>query len=155
MYYKNGELDPSLPPAGSPKPIEIPTERLGRAGILPPPVQAAPANIPVIASVQEHAPSADTSRASIHVKPSVPETAALKEEGVNPADLDAVVSQDNNLTIEERRGVLHEVREHLELLKEFEDVVPEEELKKRKRELFLALPCAPPPFERKARFTGE
>ena len=43
----------------------------------------------------------------------------------------------------ERRMALQEVREHLELLKEFEGVVSEEELASRKRELFLALPPAP------------
>lgn len=155
MYYKNGELDPSLPPARAPKPIEIPTGRLERAGIQSPPAQAARANIPIVASVQENTPLAEASRASIPVEASVQETAPLKEEGVNDADLETVVAQGSKLTTQERFGVLHEVREHLELLKEFEDVVPEEELRKRKRELFLALPSVPPPFERKDRFTGE
>lgn len=155
MYYKNGELDPSLPPARAPKPIEIPIERSERAGTQLPPVQAAHASIPVEASVQENALSAEASRASIPVEVSVQETAPLKEKDVKVTDLEAAVAQDSALTVEERRRVLHEVREHLELLKEFEDVVPEEELKKRKRDLFLALPNAPPPFERKARFTGE
>ena len=153
MYYKNGELDPSLPPARAPKPIEIPIKR--SAGIQPPPAQAAHASIPVEAAVQENAPSAEASHASIPVEASLQESAPLKEEDVNVADLGAVVVQDSERIVEERRGVLHEVREYLELLKEFEDVVPEEELKKRKRELFLALPNAPPPFEHKARFTGE
>lgn len=155
MYYKNGELDPSLPPARPPKPIEIPIERSQWAGIKPPPARAAHANIPVVASLQDNAPTAEECHASIPVEASVKETAPLKEEAVNIADLEAVVAQDSDLTVEERREVLHEVREHLELLKEFEDVVPEEELKKRKRALFLALPNAPPPFERKARFVGE
>jgi hypothetical protein len=34
--------------------------------------------------------------------------------------------------------------EHLDLLKEFEGVISDEDLVKRKRELFLALPSAPP-----------
>jgi len=46
---------------------------------------------------------------------------------------------------EERRKVLREVKEHLDLLKEFEGAVPEEDLRKKKRELFMALPSAPPP----------
>lgn len=46
--------------------------------------------------------------------------------------------------VEDRRKVLQEVREHLELLKEFDGVISEEDLAKRKRELFLALPPAPP-----------
>lgn len=46
--------------------------------------------------------------------------------------------------LEDRRKVMQEVREHLDLLKEFEGVICEEDLAKRKRELFLALPGAPP-----------
>lgn len=45
----------------------------------------------------------------------------------------------------ERQRLLSEVREHLDLLKEFEGVIPQEDLNERKRELFLALPPAPPP----------
>jgi hypothetical protein len=48
--------------------------------------------------------------------------------------------------VEDRRKVMQEVREHLELLKEFDGVISEEDLAKRKRELFLALPGAPPPM---------
>jgi len=50
-----------------------------------------------------------------------------------------------NKAVEDRRKVLREVREHLDLLKEFEGVISPEELAKRKRELFAALPSAPPP----------
>ena len=46
---------------------------------------------------------------------------------------------------EERRKLLKEVREHLDILKEFEGVIDEEDLKKRKRALYDALPVAPPP----------
>jgi hypothetical protein len=45
---------------------------------------------------------------------------------------------------ESRRKLLSEVREHLDLLKEFEGVISAEELAERKRQLFLALPPAPP-----------
>jgi hypothetical protein len=44
----------------------------------------------------------------------------------------------------DRRLVLEEVREHLNLLREFEGVISEDALNKRKRELFAALPSAPP-----------
>jgi hypothetical protein len=47
---------------------------------------------------------------------------------------------------DERRRLLREVKEHLEILKEFEGVVPADELAQRKRALFLALPPAPPPL---------
>ena len=44
-----------------------------------------------------------------------------------------------------RRGMLKEVRLHLDLLKDFEGLIPEADLQARKRQLFLALPQAPPP----------
>lgn len=43
----------------------------------------------------------------------------------------------------ERRTTLQEVREHLELLKEFEGIIPEEEIAQRKRDLFLSMPPIP------------
>eukprot|EP00538_Stauroneis_constricta_P009014 CAMPEP_0119550724 /NCGR_PEP_ID=MMETSP1352-20130426/4187_1 /TAXON_ID=265584 /ORGANISM="Stauroneis constricta, Strain CCMP1120" /LENGTH=381 /DNA_ID=CAMNT_0007596669 /DNA_START=97 /DNA_END=1242 /DNA_ORIENTATION=- len=46
---------------------------------------------------------------------------------------------------ESRRALLQEVREHLDLLKEFEGVISDEEMKKRKHALFMALPDTPPP----------
>lgn len=46
--------------------------------------------------------------------------------------------------VDNRRKMLQEVKEHLDLLKEFEGVIPAEELASRKRELFAALPSAPP-----------
>ena len=42
-----------------------------------------------------------------------------------------------------RRALLKEVRDHLEILKEFEGIVPTEELERRKKELFLSLPPTP------------
>jgi hypothetical protein len=46
--------------------------------------------------------------------------------------------------MEERRRTMAEVREHLELLKEFEGSISQEDLAQRKRDLFLAMPPAPP-----------
>lgn len=51
----------------------------------------------------------------------------------------------DHTTSAERQKILAEVREHLALLKEFEGAVSEEDLNRRKRALFLALPPAPPP----------
>jgi len=78
---------------------------------------------------------------------------------INDAELEAIVNQGQGAIgsskttastygktpHDERRLLLQEVREHLDLLKEFEGVIAPEELNKRKRELFLALPSAPPP----------
>lgn len=47
--------------------------------------------------------------------------------------------------LENRRKILTEVREHLDLLKEFEGIISDEDLAQRKRDLFRALPPAPPP----------
>ena len=44
---------------------------------------------------------------------------------------------------EDRRLTVQEVREHLELLKEFDGIIPAEEIAQRKRDLFLALPPVP------------
>ena len=43
-----------------------------------------------------------------------------------------------------RCAMLREVRDHLEILKEFEGIIPLDELNRRKRQLFLSLPSAPP-----------
>ena len=50
-----------------------------------------------------------------------------------------------DITDEEWRAVLKEVKDHIDLLKQFEGVVPDEELSKRKQALYLALPPVPPP----------
>lgn len=67
--------------------------------------------------------------------------------GGNPStgEPGAGTQQPNNGPGAERQRILSEVREHLDLLKEFEGVIPQEDLNERKRELFLALPSAPPP----------
>jgi hypothetical protein len=47
---------------------------------------------------------------------------------------------------DERRKLLAEVREHLDILKEFEGVIDDTEIARRKRALFASLPSAPAPF---------
>ena len=131
MYFKNGAVDPSLPASRPPKPIVIPLQR-------PPPEESA--------SVHP-SPARAAGRAVVMVDT----TAQLKEEDVNAAELEAIVRGDGPRTgADNRLELLQEVREHLELLREFQDVIPQEELNQRKRDLFLALPGAPPPSERKA-----
>lgn len=129
MYYKNGVVDPDLPPARAPRTIDIPTQRPMRIASMAIVASAAASLQPAAAATTHHDGDHD----------------------VNVADLEAIVSQDTKASVEERRAILHEVREHLDILKEFQELVPEEELKKRKRELFLALPDAPPPALRKPR----
>lgn len=59
-----------------------------------------------------------------------------------------------DVTDEERRALLKEVKEHTELLKEFEGVISDEELAQRKRALYMALPPVPPPANRRLRPEG-
>ncbi|GAX11275.1 hypothetical protein FisN_7Lh374 [Fistulifera solaris] len=64
----------------------------------------------------------------------VPDSAVIK-----PSPSKKVVVEEE----EEKRLTVQEVREHLELLKEFEGVIPDEEIAQRKRDLFLSLPTVP------------
>ncbi|KAL3913681.1 MAG: hypothetical protein SGARI_000533 [Bacillariaceae sp.] len=56
----------------------------------------------------------------------------------------AVGTTPSSLPQDNRMQMLKEVREHMDLLKHFEGVVDAESLNKRKRELFAAMPPAPP-----------
>jgi hypothetical protein len=60
--------------------------------------------------------------------------------------MDAPAPGDDEDTDDKRRKQLLEVREHLALLREFDGVIPDEEIAQRKRDLFLALPPTPPAF---------
>ena len=46
-----------------------------------------------------------------------------------------------------RRDLLKEVKDHMELLTQFEGIIDSDTIKKRKRELFLSLPPPPPPYQ--------
>lgn len=46
---------------------------------------------------------------------------------------------------EQRRAMLKEVKDHIELLESFKGVIPDEELNERKRALYAALPPVPTP----------
>ena len=59
------------------------------------------------------------------------------------------------LSVDDRRAMLKEVIDHTAVLKEFEGVIPEEELAKRKRALYAALPPVPPPVAKKAKVAAE
>lgn len=113
IYYKDGKLDPNLPPARSPIDIAIPQTR--------PPVVSASTGVPLPQSMAQPVPIA-------------------------PAPLR--VAQQQEQSGEERQAILAEVRQHLDILKELEGSVPEETINKRKRELFAALPDAPPPAKK-------
>lgn len=118
MYYNGGKLDPNFPPPIPPKEIVVPAEK--------PKGGSQPFFIAMNKAGDNNGMAGNGHHAT-----------------VNDSEMDANAMGEEQHP-EERRLVLKEVREHLELLKEFEGVISEEELNKRKRDLFMALPPAPP-----------
>jgi len=116
LYYKGDELDPSFPAAVLAKEIVVPAEK----------------------------PKATSATHYSHIQSAKPAAKEGGQDGDEPAlDVAAILGESN--PVDERRKILVEVREHLDLLKEFEGVISEDELAKRKRDLFLAMPQAPSP----------
>ena len=124
MYYKGDKLDPDLPPPTPPVPIVVPTQRPSANG---------DTGHYIYNNVGPAAPMPN---------PMVAQTSAARPEG-HSAGEDSP-SPDNG-PAEQRQSTLKEVRDHLELLKQFDGIIPADEINRRKRELFLALPPAPPP----------
>ena len=125
MYYRGDAMDPSFPAPNLPKDIYVAAEKPSSMANSPP--SPAAAQPPAVASL--------TTITSATKPKTTPQAVgdATKKKGVTPED---------------RRLMLNEVKEHLDLLKEFEGVIPAEDLVRRKRELFLAMPPAPPPAKR-------
>lgn len=128
MYYVGEDLKTDLPDAKPPKQIVVPAEK---------PIKGLASTNPYLLSIGNE-------------KGNVVSNTPGKETDLNDDELEAIVNQDSSKRKEpdDRRLVLKEVRDHLDLLKEFEGVIPEDELNKRKRELFAALPAAPPPAKK-------
>jgi hypothetical protein len=140
MYYRGAVIDPTFPPPNPPKPIRIVTDKriaLPTAAYYYPPVPPQPLP-PTTTSV--HPPVAHNLVAGAGAA-----TTKDQEQQQGAALLD----------IHDRGRLLEEVKEHLELLKQFEGVIPDEEIASRKRELFLALPLPPPPAAKRAKNEDE
>ena len=137
LYYKGDTLDPDVPVSQLCPDMTIPRER------------------PVKKEMAFH-PS--TSKDPTTIRAAVGMTAPSQATAGSPEDddagLDVAAILGDNKPIEDRRHLLREVREHLDLLKEFEGVISEDDIARRKRELFMALPPAPPPANKKAKTTG-
>jgi hypothetical protein len=116
MYYSGGKLDPNFPPPIPPKEIVVPAEK-PKGG-----------SQPFFIAMNKAGDNVLNGR---------------HETGVQDSEMSAIAGEEKQQP-EDRRNVLKEVREHLDLLKEFEGVISQEELNKRKRDLFMALPPAPP-----------
>jgi hypothetical protein len=129
MYYNGTELDPTFPPPNPPKEIYIATEK-------PSSMMSATSGPVTIQIVPTSAPPASGAG-----------NGSIVDDKVDTKP--AAVAKNTGSTADDRRRMLQEVRDHLDLLKEFEGLIPAEEYARRKRELFLAMPPAPPPHSSK------
>jgi hypothetical protein len=83
------------------------------------------------------------------------DTVASAPAGIEPSKIateDSAISNDvldRDDNGEERRAILGEVREHLDILKEFDGLISEEDYAAHKRRLYLALPSVPLQTKRK------
>mmetsp|Transcript_12563 Transcript_12563/g.18489 ORF Transcript_12563/g.18489 Transcript_12563/m.18489 type:complete len:290 (+) Transcript_12563:139-1008(+) len=131
VYYVNGEVDPNFPEPIPPKPVHVQMERPTKQAISS---TSAATAVDVPGLVPGFHPSPPPQQPTV---------------GTNDTMLAQIVREEGDA--EERRRMLQEVKDHLDLLKEFEGVIPPEDLTKRKRDLFLALPSAPPPATKKTK----
>mmetsp|Transcript_2876 Transcript_2876/g.4192 ORF Transcript_2876/g.4192 Transcript_2876/m.4192 type:complete len:337 (+) Transcript_2876:357-1367(+) len=164
MYFDGENLRSDLPPAKPPKQIVVPASKPDKKIVV--------GQSPLVGGIGIG--SGVTTAASAHTNSyflsvggdeGSGDPNAVTTSDINDAELEAIVSQSGggdassstlaaaattsqqqtSAPCDERRLLLKEVREHLDLLKEFEGVIAPEELNKRKRELFISLPSAPPP----------
>lgn len=126
LYYKGDVLDPDFPEPVPPKNIVVPA-------IMPKEVTVS--RIKQESEADSAVASTNGPRRSSNGPP------------VHPVASIAVTPAAPSPTLgDERRKILQEVKDHLALLKEFEGLAPQEELDQRKRDLYAAMPPAPPPF---------
>ena len=131
MFYHGADFNPNLPPAidpnpgrvvpsQKPKPEFVEAENLKRAA------KAA-------AVAMQASKDAATAAQSYKRQKTGPKTIVLdgtRDTFDENADVDA----------SERRALLREIKDHLDILKEFKGIIPESDLVKRKRSLFALLP---------------
>jgi len=131
IYFRGDELDPTFPVPQPPRKIVVPAEKPSY-GAMKPHYIAVPGGV---SDMKENAGHLEEEKETEEAV-TVPATTVAANESTKVAI---------SCPVENRRKILAEVREHLELLKEFEGIIPDDDIKKRKCELFLALPQAPPP----------
>lgn len=163
MYYRKGKLDPDFPKPRE-REIIVPKERpaggLESYGMIAPSSTTTNkisrrtnskqgrasagtvtlAGSPLIVAAGQKASAA----AGLRVQSNLP-----LENGVCGTSEDLVTSQE---TLQEknerkRRELLREVKDHMDLLVQFEGIIDSDIIKKRKRDLFHSLPPPPPPHE--------
>jgi hypothetical protein len=77
-------------------------------------------------------------------KPREDDPAYLLKLTGNPEQAAAAANSQQAESADDRLSALKEIRAHMDLLNDFVGIIPQEQLLKRKRELYLALPAAPP-----------
>ena len=130
IYYSKEAVDPSFPAAVSPRPIVVPSERPPMSEVKKQPRQILPQPVGMVPAAAAAAVAAAAVASPTAGFTTPPAGMQHPPSAFPPAD--------------DRMTLLLEVRQHLDLLKEFEGVISTEDLAQRKRELFLALPPAPP-----------
>jgi hypothetical protein len=138
LYYNGSDLDPTFPaplicPESNIPPGE-PIKAVKNSFALAPKTTVGVSSSHHSSNNNIHANSNNHNHATMEGAPEMEPT---------PLDVTAILEEATKKSAEERRLLLQEVRHHLDLLKEFEGVISDEDIAKRKRELFLALPSAP------------
>lgn len=148
VFFRGVELDPTFPPPVA-RQFEVPIVK-PKVGTVAMPPELVPfmtvATAPSANAEPEAAKPAATAAAAVAA------TAAPDDEA-DECEADVVAAALGGEHHQERMSLLKEVREHLDLLREFEGVISQEEINKKKRTLFLALPPAPPPATKRRKET--
>lgn len=160
MYYRKGKLDPNFPRPRE-REIVVPKEKpaggLESYGLVAPTSGSASATANIIKTATTSTNRTSHHRSSKHVTESPLIVAAGQKASAAGVPLENGVgsrrpndSSGESLTLHHekelrRRKLLREVKDHMELLTQFEGVIDSDTIKKRKRELFLSLPPPPPP----------
>jgi hypothetical protein len=143
MFYVGSELDPNLPPARDPNPNRVvpsvkprpevvEAENLKRAAKAAAAALQASKDAEAAAIVQMqnlNQGQSNKKQKTVHKSNSAAKSTSASAKA-RKADDDAL----------ERRALLKEIKDHLEILNEFKGIMPESELNERKRDLFNRLP---------------
>ena len=136
MFYDGEDIASDLPPAVDPNPARVVPNK--KPLVYPPPLAHMP-SVPM--GVSPDAPPADSGYGSDDLKAFASQISASTPRGMGGAK-----RKKGKLDEETRRAMLKEVKDHLDVLKEMEGIIPPAEMQARKRALWAAMPPAPEPF---------
>mmetsp|Transcript_609 Transcript_609/g.1253 ORF Transcript_609/g.1253 Transcript_609/m.1253 type:complete len:416 (-) Transcript_609:119-1366(-) len=147
MYYRGLAMDPNIFPAVPPRSVDVPVKRpddirdFVRNNIIASHKGAGLENSDMVPCVPPLVNGGEA-RQETSVAWSLPDLGTMTIDGHHNKNND---QHYEDIMDEERRALLKEVKDHTELLKEFEGIIPQDELIQRKKALYLALPPVPPP----------